>query len=372
MLNHGATSFSFQMSATTCDVLSSPSCPPTVRTAYLGRRFNGAIAALGDGSWPRVFTSNADAKSAAARARNCTTEHSIELRELRCSSASKAHSIPLLAKLTSVLPARTCIDMLNFRGNGPEDARVLPLPFYYSSTKATQQQTQRVMLLYVDYAVAPPSLAPSPPHHRRMHLAVLTIHHQPPPSTTSSLFGRGMPSLESLAGGGKGGSSLRVDVGPIKRIEPSSSGIANLSAIEKNWVPFVCDDTPGNGGGGNGGAATSSVCLQQWLDDGHGTSVAYKLDLTTGILLERYESRLPTSLPSDRRSNGAGGLHARSSGGVLQRAMGAAAHATVSGGTPALRLNRTHYLAVGHTMTWACNLPEVRESKAKRQMKPLL
>ena len=94
-----------------------------------------------------------------------------------------------LAKLTSVLPARTCIDMLNFRGNGPEDARVLPLPFYYSSTKATAANAARDAL-DVDYAVAPPSLAPSPPHHRRMHLAVLTIHHQPPPLHVLSVWPR--------------------------------------------------------------------------------------------------------------------------------------------------------------------------------------
>ena len=49
---------------------------------------------------------------------------------------------------------------------------------------------------------------------------------------------------------------------------------------------------------------------------------------------------------------------------LLQRAMGAAPHATVSGGTPALRLNATHFVAVGHTMTWACNTLEVR-SKGK-------
>ena len=47
--------------------------------------------------------------------------------------------------------------------------------------------------------------------------------------------------------------------------------------------------------------------------------------------------------------------------------MGAAPHATVSGGTPALRLNSTHFLAVGHTMTWTCNTADVRaKGKAAR------
>ena len=46
--------------------------------------------------------------------------------------------------------------------------------------------------------------------------------------------------------------------------------------------------------------------------------------------------------------------------GTLGRAMGAAAHADVSGGTPALQLNETHMLAVGHTMTWSCNRDDVR------------
>lgn len=378
--------------ATPCSLLG-PTCGTTTRTAYLGRHFNGALSAGGFG----LFTHNADAKSASARARNCTSEHTIELRALRCdgrpltapTSRRAAPAWPRLLTLTAALPHRTCVDVLNFRGNGPEDARLLPLP------PRTSSDPPRILALYVDYAPAPASPPPTTmawplpknaassgheatphiPHHRRMHAAIISLNLAAASSAPSTLLATardmlhgwspsdepaptaaapssassGSPPAAVLAAAARGG----VRVGRTHRLEPASPAVANLSAIEKNWVPFTID-------------ASGDVYLQQWLDDGHGVSVTYRLDVTSGVMLERYESQLPSSVAAASMAADAAhpavteGTMGVRRGGVLQRAMGAAPHAAISGGTPALRLNSTHMLAIGHTMTWACNLPEVR------------
>ena len=279
-------------------------CTALLNTSYIGPFFNGAIA-----QWARpggdtqiaehraahfLFSNNVNGMSHGMRRRNCTTEHSIDIHSMAGPAniaGLRKRDARVLARLTSAVPQRVCIDVLNYRGNGPEDARVLPL------------SPSRAAFIYVDYAPATDSFIPASGYHRRMHVRVLDL------------------------------SNKAVQLGPVLRLEPASAEISNLSTIEKNWVPFALPDA----------AATDEFYVHQWLDDGHGRSVAFRVDLRTGLLLERHVSV------------------ARGGGGALRRAMRAAAtYADVSGGTPALALNATTMLAVGHTMTWTCNRPDIR------------
>lgn len=76
--------------------------------------------------------------------------------------------------------------------------------------------------------------------------------------------------------------------------------------------------------------------VHRWVDRA-GEAVAHELDFRTGQLLRTYTS----------------------SNGRLRQIIGGPNHTEISGGTPAVRLNATHFLAVGHTMTMPCALPEV-------------
>lgn len=63
-------------------------------------------------------------------------------------------------------------------------------------------------------------------------------------------------------------------------------------------------------------------------------SVVHEIDSATGVIQHTFLA---------------------SSGG-LRQAIGCPPHAIISGGTPALRLNRSHFLAIGHTMSEPCRL----------------
>ena len=244
--------------ATSCSV----GCASSVSTGYLGRMFNGALLSGGAGSF---FTSNADGKSPSSRARNCSSEHRVEVREHRCTRGLRSRAAtPLLATITSALPQRTCMDMLNYRGNGPEDARVLPLPTAATAAAAAghHSHSQRALLLFVDYVERTEPIielirAQQPPHKRGMHIRILSVAATAP---------------------------LSASLGPLLRVTPSSAAVVNLSSIEKNWCPFALSTAD---------APHAGIYVQQWLDNGRGLSVTLRLDETTGVLLERYESPVP-------------------------------------------------------------------------------
>lgn len=167
----------------------------TISTFRVGTYFNAAVTRVGSTT---LFTSNADSVFAESRARNCTSEHRVDIRGLTCQHVStparsptparRRISTPLLTTIRSAQPHRVCQDLLNFRGNGPEDARVLPL----THTSA--------LLLFVDYS---PAADGGGTYHRRMHYRILSL--------ASSL-----PSL-----------------GPVRVLAPASPAIANLTSIEK-------------------------------------------------------------------------------------------------------------------------------------------
>jgi len=120
-------------------------------------------------------------------------------------------------------------------------------------------------------------------------------------------------------------------------LRPASPAVAHLSTLEKNWSPFVLHPPAAPVVSAAVPEREPAVYVHQWLDDPHGQAVVLRIDVPSGKLTERW---------------------ATSSDG-LRRALDAAPHAVISGGTPAVRLNATHLLAVGHTMTSPCNRPEV-------------
>ena len=101
-------------------------------------------------------------------------------------------------------------------------------------------------------------------------------------------------------------------IGRKLRLVSSGPEVATLGRLEKNWSPFV---------------ANGSIYVHQWLDNGNGSAVALRVNRTSGLLTHRYET-----------SNS--GLH---------QAVGAPAGAHLRGGTLAIQLNATHFLAVGHS-----------------------
>ena len=407
------------------------SCGPNISTAYLSRSMNGAVAFVATaGQELHFFTSNVDGRTTEARNRNCTSEHRIEVREHQCAAASGGLQLfsatnPLLASITSALPHRRCIDLLNYRGNGPEDARVLPL---VEETSAVVAMEHQALLLYVDYAKRAGGSSETighmePQHDRRMHYRILKL----------------MPTPRVHAASGSAAQATwRALLSPVRCIEPASPDITNLTTIEKNWAPFSVAEGPHKG-----------VYVQHWLDNGFGITITLRLDVRTGLLMQRYEDRITPSLTGGQVLGSFGARSQRlaqisdqlalvsgqlarvsrqlskmgtatnqgrknppqtaqepwlpagtigrrlskrsqltpaavldtSAGAnpgtasraaahpslILQHAMGAASHATISGGTPALRLNSSHFLAIGHTMTWTCNQAEVRaKGKAAR------
>jgi hypothetical protein len=131
-----------------------------------------------------------------------------------------------------------------------------------------------------------------------------------------------------------------------------------LSPVEKNWAPFVIDDakksaeleevyyvhrwlarTNGNGvgdagdpGGGSAGPSTTEAATTEAATTEAATTEALQIRVSDGRILQQYTS----------------------SAHAARARIGVAEHAIVSGGTPAVRLNRTTFLAIGHTSTRPC------------------
>ena len=213
-----------------------------VTTWRLGSVFNGAVAQLEAGL---VLTENVDRKlvsrppgrpqSAAhpVSGFSCKSNHSIRLYGAPCPRLHASHLCQLwkrgrclghdrsllntlprktlaLAELEASQPDRPCQDELNFRGRGPEDARVLPL---HGNT---------ALILYNDYApctVTQPSkqCAGQLPYHRTIYIRELRVS---------------MGEEDRL-------SAL---LGDILRVQPGDA-LPQFGAVEKNWAPFA-------GGGG--------------------------------------------------------------------------------------------------------------------------
>lgn len=134
-------------------------------------------------------------------------------------------------------------------GNGPEDARVLPLtaaaadgaaPGRGAATSLGTSIISTFLLIFVDYARLPTGGG----YARHMHASVLTQAAPPPAAGAHGASSRlALPTTQHTQ--------------PV-RLEPASASVTNLSRIEKNWAPF---------------RVGRHVYLQQWLDDGTGRSV---------------------------------------------------------------------------------------------------
>ena len=104
----------------------------------------------------------------------------------------------------------------------------------------------------------------------------------------------------------------RLVLGTKMRLSPASAEVATLERLEKNWSPFEAD---------------GKLYVHQWLDSINGSAVVLRVNRTSGRLDQRYES---SSLG-------------------LRAAAGLPAGTFLSGGTPAIRLNATHFFAIGHS-----------------------
>ena len=176
--------------------------------------------------------------------------------------------------LPAAIPRRRCHDITNFRSNGPEDPRLLPLGAGHRG---------QVLMFYPDF-VEHPAEGGYPSYGRQIFMRLLSLN-----ATTGELL-----------------------LGKKLRLVSAGPEVATLGRLEKNWSPFVANGT---------------LYVHQWLDNGNGSAVALRVNRTSGRLTHRYET-----------SNS--GLH---------EAVGAPAGAHLRGGTPAIQLNATHFLAVGHS-----------------------
>ena len=284
-------------------------------------------------SWPGPATPSV------IRHAGCSTEHSAFLqlvaRAIPWGAAAPSfepwtHSLLLNhhhnRQLPSLQPNRSCEDVLNFRGRGPEDPRLLPVELsngargllifvteYWPAAMAAQGSVAGRAL---QSAALKSSLLPNSPYGRGKGLA----------------FDRRMVTYSfTLAEDGIQGGKL----GPGLVLHPSSKNPTNLSSIEKNWSPFRIG---------------SHVYVHQWLNSPAGVAVVHRVNTTSGELLEHFHS------PTGKR---------------LCEAIGALQHSVISGGTPAVQLPphlcrpgveihaRQHgcLIAMGHTMTATCNDP---------------
>ena len=254
-------------------------------------QMNGAFAELDDGVFAfaandhRIPEANAAPSPLAKRAAGeIQCQETLVLvgvqRAARSGSTSSAHSGSTLSTLRldpgsslylpAAIPRRLCHNLTNFRSNGPEDPRLLPLG------------VGQAMMFYADF-VEHPAEGVYPSYGRQLFMRLL--------------------SLEATG---------ELVLGKKLRLVSSGPEVATLSRLEKNWSPFLANGT---------------LYVHQWLDNGNGSAVALCVNRTSGRLTHRYET-----------SNS--GLH---------QAVGAPAGAHLRGGTPAIQLNATHFLAVGHS-----------------------
>jgi len=211
--------------------------------------------------------------------------------------AALPRSKAAIVELGGALPRRECQDILNFRGNGPEDARLLPLT------------TTRALVVYNDYAEAAGGAVP---FRRTIYVRDLV--------------------LQRTENGGS-----RAVLGPIMRV---LGGTAEppLGDIEKNWAPFARTTRAGS----------VEVFVHRWLDR-KGEAIVHRL------VLDKASATVGETLLS--------------SNGKLREVIGGPHHTEISGGTSAVLLNESHFVAFGHTMTMPCALPEIKSQgkEAKRR-----
>lgn len=195
---------------------------------------NGAIAAVGG---LLVIAANKDQKVQRSPLANCSCRsyHHVLLGNVPCSATPRAlsdatvHSPLFSGELPFTLPHRPCQDLRNYRGNGPEDTRILPVGAH------------EVLFFTTDYFDLP---GHKPAYGRYPVLYRARVQHY----------------------GNVSGLRLRVD-GPL----------FTLGTIEKNWSPFE--------------AADGGVWLHQWIDHPRkGTSIALRVRPHDGGLVERHEA----------------------------------------------------------------------------------
>jgi len=295
-------------------VLGSVNRSIAARTWKLGAHFNGALALLsplhGSSGAAWLFASNGQLRP---HVRSCNADHEVRVQRWLpvCAGGARAGGAPRTRPLHSVrsaLPERGCEDVVNFRGNGPEDGRLLVLG------------PALVLLLYTDYVDVG---LPSGRYARRPFFSRLAVR-----PTVAGGVGASVGAAAAARPARVSASLL----GPPQQLRPASDAVGRLGRIEKNWSPWV--------------DARDRVHVHQWLDrTGH--SVVYAVNVSSGELEQRFSS------PHRGAAAAPGGL---------QQLLGVPPHTIVSGGTPAVRLNDTHHLAIGHTMTWRClALPEGAE-----------
>ena len=250
---------------------------------------------------------------------SCKHEHMVTVDVLHCEaenalSVGSLRSIPsplvtASLRLQSTMPSRPCQDVLKFRSRGPEDPRLIFLG------------RRRAMVIVADYAPA----ASEPP---------VVAAHEPAGPRAPYGIGSQLPHVRRMVAHiirlpSASNRSVQL-VGLPRMLRPASSAIANLSRLEKNWSPFFV-----RGGGGTRARYDGGAFVHQWLPDERGKCVVFRLAIShsAGELTERFESEC----------------------GWLRAALGAPSHAVISGGTPAVAINSSHHLAIGHTMDSHCN-----------------
>ena len=245
---------------------------------------------------------------------NCSSLHRVVLFLHSCRAPPSSCGVGtsrLLAELPPLQPSRTCKDLLNFRGNGPEDPRILPL------WRGDAGQTQLLVVVNDYWPVR--RRGPEPVGQPVSDLV----------GSTLSFEKRMVSYVLSITND----AVAKLEPGRVLQPDPTlpPRGALSLSAIEKNWAPFVLDH---------------QVFVHQWLISPEGQSVAHRVDIRTGYLVE---------------------THVSPSGSALRRAISPQPNAVVSGGTPAILLDKRlcpqHkpcFLAIGHTMTSPCNDDSLR------------
>ena len=231
---------------------------------------------------------------------------------------------------------RGCMDAINFRSNGPQDARLLPL------------SRHTVLVLYSEYLTEHgPFRGLHRAHNqsRQRHIFARMLHLRISRSAIDDAHWAG-PAVRLH--GAKTASTTDVPSRPV----------VELADVEKNWAPFTLDfpieplqpETSNISRGmrrskssstsihgkrqqfttgssdASGNRIESEVYLHQWLMP---TTVALRFDPSSGELLERYDSDASRA----------------------RALLDVADHAVVSGGTPAVRLNATTFMAIGHVST---------------------
>ena len=166
------TKFSIR-SASICAAWELPHLHADAITYHLGNVRNAALAGFANG--PLVIATSDSVKIRKTQSlRNrqhfaCTSEHRVNLFSLTCDV--QQGKLRLLGRLPSLEPHRVCQDVLNFRGRGPEDPRILPLP--YDDLAPTGEK--RALIVVSDYVPAASDGEGALTYNRLMVAYVLTI-----------------------------------------------------------------------------------------------------------------------------------------------------------------------------------------------------